>query len=962
MIVRKQWFFFQGMFSKRTKCAVRLGGAVLVLFCSVIYGQTSSQTNSIPNLINVNPDPNGEPWIAGGITKEEWDASLAGMPELEPAPRNGLGKSLALPVPDKTDNSVYASFRPIFNQQGGSCSQASSIGYVYTYEVDYLRGLPANVAGNQYPYDFTYNFINAGSGNVGGFPEDAWAIVKALGVPNVTSYGGFGLGKFTQWVSGYPIYYNAMTNRLDSYFTIKTSTAAGIAQMKQWLFDHQSGSTQGGCLVMAYNASGQVLATIPSGNPEAGKKIMYQFGNSGGHAVCIAGYNDSVRYDYNNDGKYTNSDPNDIKTWEIGAFLMVNSWGTSFGNTGKVWIPYRMLADPAGAWSSQLSGMKTQINPTFNPLLTYKIVLSHSNRSQIRLRAGYANSATATAPAGTPKSFAKAFNYSGGAYAMQGINSNAIEIGLDVSDFVPSLTNGDVSLFLLVDSKGGTGSIASFSLLDYTGGATPVELACSQTNVNIPTGTTTLKIAKTLRSLMVLTPNGGEKLERGRTFTVTWFDRLSENVKLELLKGSAVVSTIAASAPSSGTYDWVVPADLALGTDYRVKISSVSNAAISDTSDNSFSVLERSTLQVTSPNGGEFIEKGKAFPITWNSTVAGNLKIDLYKDKMPETTLVAAVSGTGPFSWNVPLTIPTGYSYTVRITSASNPLVYDENDSFFTIVNPIVKGPYSQNFDSFKAGKGAVTSGIPVGFDTLTGSWEQQLSDDDLNWTVYNGPTPSKVNANAGGTGPNGDHTSGTGNYVYLEASGSNSPAKNAVMLSPMVTTQGLGNVQIGFWYHMFSSADHMGDLFVDVYANGLWKDSVVHLTGNMGDLWHEQVIQLSDAFPQLSTAVARVQVRFRGITGSAYDSDICVDDFRVTGTATPIVTIDRFAASRPTLAHFGNYIRYRNVFGQLTIFMPNGKRVLAIGMNGNGTMDISKLPSGVYLARVKSESIKFVR
>jgi len=117
-----------------------------------------------------------------------------------------------------------------------------------------------------------------------------------------------------------------------------------------------------------------------------------------------------------------------------------------------------------------------------------------------------------------------------------------------------------------------------------------------------------------------------------------------------------------------------------------------------------------------------------------------------------------------------------------------------------------------------------------------------------------------------------------------------------------------------------------MGDLFVDVYANGLWKDSVVHLTGNMGDLWHEQVIQLSDAFPQLSTAVARVQVRFRGITGSAYDSDICVDDFRVTGTATPIVTIDRFAASRPTLAHFGNYIRYRNVFGQLTIFMPNGK------------------------------------
>jgi hypothetical protein len=962
MFLQKRSFLSTGgVVFKRATNVLILGSTVIGLTGASICAQVSGQSLPEKVLINVNPDPNGEPWIAGGITKEEWDASVSGMQELGPAPKSGLGKSLALPLPDKTDNSVYASFRPIFNQQGGSCSQASSIGYVYTYEIDYLRGLPANVAGNQYPYDFTYNFINSGSGNVGGFPEDAWAIVKALGVPNVTSYGGFGLGKFTQWVSGYPIYYNAMTNRLDSYFTIKTSTAAGITQMKQWLFDHQNGSTQGGCLVMAYNASGQVLATIPAGLPEAGKKIMYQFGNSGGHAVCIAGYNDSIRYDYNGDGKYVNSDPNDVKTWEIGAFLMVNSWGTSFGNTGKVWIPYRMLADPAGAWSSQLSGMKTQTSGTFTPLLAYKIVLTHSNRSQIRLRAGYANSATATAPTGTPKTFAKAFNYSGGAYAMQGINSDAIEIGLDVSDFVPSLTNGDVSLFLLVDSKGGTGSIASFSLLDYTGGATPVELACSQTNVNIPTGTTTLKIAKTLRSLMVLTPNGGEKLERGRTFTITWFDRLSENVKLELLKGSAVVSTIAASAPSSGTYDWAVPADLALGTDYRVKISSVTTSAVCDTSDSNFSVLEKSTLQVTSPNGGEFIEKGKAFPITWNSTVVGNLKIDLYKDKMPETTLVAAVSGTGPFSWTVPATIPTGYSYSVRITSVANPLVFDESDSFFTIVNPTVKGPYSQNFDSFKAGKGTVTSGIPVGFDTLIGGWEQ-LSDDDLNWTVYNGPTPSKANATAGGTGPNGDHTSGTGNYLYLEASGSNSPAKSAIMLSPMVTTQSLGDIQIGFWYHMFSRDGHMGDLFVDVYADGIWADSVVHLTGDYGDVWHEQVIQLSQAFPQSTTAVSRVQVRFRGITGTAYDSDICIDDFRVAGTATHTVPVDFSLVLRPRLSHSAKCLTYSNVAGELSIVMLNGKKVMSRMVKGQGVIDISSLSKGVYCARVNGVTVRFVR
>ena len=154
---------------------------------------------------------------------------------------------------------------------------------------------------------------------------------------------------------------------------------------------------------------------------------MYQFGSDGGHAVSVVGYNDSVRYDYNNDGKYTNSSATDVKTWEIGAYLMVNSWGTSFGNSGKVWIPYRMLATSSGIWESSLYGMKTTKDLFVKPLLTYKIVMSHDRRSQIRIRAGYANSATATAPTGTPIRFSKAFNYAGGSYPMQGINSNSIE-------------------------------------------------------------------------------------------------------------------------------------------------------------------------------------------------------------------------------------------------------------------------------------------------------------------------------------------------------------------------------------------------------------------------------------------------------------------------------------------------------------------------------------------------------
>jgi hypothetical protein len=451
------------------------------------------------NLVNVNPDPDGEPWIAGGITEEEWNRMISGLPSLDQIIPGGLSKTAAAALPEKVDNSVLTAFRPVFNQKGGSCAQASSIGYIFTYEINLLRGLPGNVQENQYPYDFSYNFCNAGSGNNGSNPNQGFDIALFCGIPDVKTYGGFGLGKYTQWMSGYDNYYLAMANRAQSQFTIKVNTTAGIDQMKQWLQNHGTGAANGGCLIFCYNATGEVIATLATGTPEAGKKVMPKFGTTGGHAVTIAGYNDSVRYDYNADGKYTNNiditgdGTVDIKDWEIGALYMVNSWGTSFGNSGKIYIPYKMCADPAGLNGSTLYGMKTD-QAMVKPKLTYKITMTHDNRSQIRLRAGYANNGTATAATGTAKSFGKAFNYAGGVFPMQGVNADPIEIGLDVSSLTTSLTASTVTCFLLIDSKGGAGTIQRFSVLDYRNGDTPVETVCSQENVAIPTGALTMKV------------------------------------------------------------------------------------------------------------------------------------------------------------------------------------------------------------------------------------------------------------------------------------------------------------------------------------------------------------------------------------------------------------------------------------------------------------------------------------
>jgi hypothetical protein len=525
---------------------------LILLFCGLLFTVKNIHAQE-SGLINVNPDPNGEPWIAGGITRDDWD-QMTGLPSLEESLPGGLSKAVAAEPPDKVDNSIFPAFRPIFNQKGGSCAQASSVGYVFTYEINTLRELASNVAANQYPYDFSYNFCNGGSGNNGSNPNQGFDIAQLCGIPNVETYGGFGLGNYTEWMSGYDKYCSGMANRALNQFTIKVNTPAGILQMRQWLNDHGTGAENGGCLVFCYNSTSSTITTLAAGTPEGGKKVLTKFGTTGGHAVTIAGYNDSVRFDYNGDSKYTNDiDINndgvvDIKDWEIGAVYMVNSWGTSYGNSGKIYVPYKLCADSGGFWSNMVYGMKTD-QAEAQPKFTYKISMSHDNRSLIRIRAGFANNGTATTATGTMLSFGKAFNYAGGEFPMRGASPDPIEIGLDVSRLATNLTATTVTFFLVIDSKGGAGKVHQFSVMDYRNG-TPVETICDRRDTAILAGTTssaaslTLKVILSLGQVRVAAPTPENQIAPciTRSGNILSFRNAGNKVSIIGLDGSQIFS------------------------------------------------------------------------------------------------------------------------------------------------------------------------------------------------------------------------------------------------------------------------------------------------------------------------------------------------------------------------------------------------------------------------------------
>lgn len=178
-------------------------------------------------IINLNPDPDGDPWIAGGIPEitPEIQAKLDAIPEMILS-----SISSTIDLPEVVDNSQNIFMRPIFLQSGGSCAQASGVGYDFTYEINWARNLPSDILENQYPTHYTWNFLNFGIG-CGSLATDGWEIIAENGCPNSTVWGGMA-GNSKRWMTGYDNYYSGMHNKVDSYWYINVGTPSGLETFK----------------------------------------------------------------------------------------------------------------------------------------------------------------------------------------------------------------------------------------------------------------------------------------------------------------------------------------------------------------------------------------------------------------------------------------------------------------------------------------------------------------------------------------------------------------------------------------------------------------------------------------------------------------------------------------------------------------------------------------------------------
>ena len=190
-------------------------------------------------------------------------------------------------------------------------------------------------------------------------------------------------------------------------------------------------------------------------------------------------------------------------------------------------------------------------------------------------------------------------------------------------------------------------------------------------------------------AIRVITPNGGEQLVIGSIYEITWFGTDSRaQVKIEYsIDGSEIWTEIIDSTENDGDYDWTVPDEPS--TACLVRISAIDGQPV-DVSDAVFSIVQPQTgdLTVLTPNGGENLESGSEYNITWNCSGFNNIIIEcsfnngstwLYIDTVP--------ADNSSYPWTVPGT--PSEMCVVRLTGAdSDENPSDVSDGVFTIFDP----------------------------------------------------------------------------------------------------------------------------------------------------------------------------------------------------------------------------------------------------------------------------------
>jgi hypothetical protein len=182
-------------------------------------------------------------------------------------------------------------------------------------------------------------------------------------------------------------------------------------------------------------------------------------------------------------------------------------------------------------------------------------------------------------------------------------------------------------------------------------------------------------------------PNGGATYMVGSTQNITWNQQNIDTIVIEYRTAANTPwILITDTVPGSrGTFSWSIPN--AVTNTALVRIKNKANAAISDSSTNTFRIDVPRSVNITYPTAGETWVRGKFYTVTWNQQNIDSLVVQIQIGANAFTTIGGTAATNGAFTFNL-TSIPTT-SARIRVINPSN-LTMSSNSGLFNIVQSAI--------------------------------------------------------------------------------------------------------------------------------------------------------------------------------------------------------------------------------------------------------------------------------
>lgn len=350
---------------------------------------------------------------------------------------------------ESCDNS--AGLPPVGNQSRQNSCSGWGTGYYY---LTYLQGqefgwdltLPEHIMSPA----FVYNTINGGE-DAGATPYDGFEVFERLGCGTLADMP-YSSGDYLSFPSE-ATFRNAMTYRINETFSLNLFTETGRNALKQHLLD--------GNIAVIHIYVYQNFMDIEDFNntycyaDHSGSLL-------GGHVVTVVGFDDD----------YVTADG-------VGAFKLVNSWGTGWGDAGFWWMSYESIAS-----STMNSGFAIYAEDKidYEPSLAARVEISHGDRYKLVHTVGIGN-------VWVPQHSIDFYDWGYDRQTCRSYPDGAVML-LDITDLHEHIAEeGPNALFFATKDfrqNGITGTIDDFQIIDFTNDFYAV---AATTPVDIPDNT-----------------------------------------------------------------------------------------------------------------------------------------------------------------------------------------------------------------------------------------------------------------------------------------------------------------------------------------------------------------------------------------------------------------------------------------------------------------------------------------